>query len=188
MNEPQPSDSRVTGDHPSGGGRGLLVESQKKRPPGGGSLSPAALTFFVPGVPRPQGSMQAIVSKSTGRAFMKQSPTVVEWRNVVVAKAWDAVEQSNWQVLDEGPVYLYTAFYFQRPKSHSRKRRESDGGIKHDGADLDKLVRAIGDALTVAGVIGDDRQIASIAARKLYAEKPGDEGAVVMVTRMSAGL
>lgn len=142
------------------------------------------LTFFVPGVPRPQGSMQAIVSKSTGRAFMKQNPTLAEWRNAVVVKAWEAVEEHDWQVIDEGPAHLEVQFFFARPKSHSRKRRDADRGIKHDGSDLDKLVRAIGDALGTAGLYADDRQITSIHARKFYADGPGGEGALVTLARV----
>jgi crossover junction endodeoxyribonuclease RusA len=153
--------------------------------PAGIVLVGPSLMFFTPGMPRPQGSMQAIVSRSTGRAFMKQSPTLHEWRNAVMQSASSAMESHAWPTLDEGPVHLHTDFYFARPKSHSKKRRSLDGGIKDNGSDLDKLVRAIGDALTYAGVYGDDRQITSLQARKFYAEQPQDVGAVVMVTRVA---
>lgn len=116
---------------------------------------------------------------------MKQSPTLAEWRNGVVVAARDAAQSHGWPTLDDGPVHLHADFYFQRPKSHTAKRRVADGGIKHDGSDLDKLVRGIGDALSIAGVYGDDRQITSIQARKFYADEPGDVGAVVLVTRVA---
>jgi Holliday junction resolvase RusA-like endonuclease len=40
---------------------------------------------------------------------------------------------------------------------------------------LDKLVRAVGDALAIAGVYTDDSRITRISARKLYAQgvEPG---------------
>lgn len=165
-----------------------MADTRMSKTPGGGlRLNPPTLQIWVPGVPRPQGSMQAIVSKSTNRAFMRQSPTVVEWRNTVVAYTWDAIEEQEWEVAAEGPIHLHTEFFFARPKSHSRRRRWEDRGIKYDGSDLDKLVRAIGDALSVAGVYTDDRQVTSIAARKHYAEQPGDEGALIAVTRVALG-
>lgn len=155
-------------------------------PPGGGFLAGPTFTAFVVGVPRPQGSMQAIVSKSTGRAFMKQSKTTVEWRNQVVTQVSDEIVRQEWVKLVDCPVYLQVNFYFARPASHSKKQRLGDGHLKHNGSDLDKLVRGIGDALTVAGVYEDDRQIAALSARKLYVD--GDDvqqGAAIGVTRMA---
>jgi len=143
------------------------------------------LFFFVPGTPRPQGSMQAIVSKSTGKAFMKQSPTLAEWRNSVVVAAQQARQSYGWPTLEDAPVHLHCDFYFVRPKSHTKKRVAAEGQIKFNGSDLDKLVRGIGDALSVAGVYGDDRQITSIQARKFYAETHDDVGVVVGVTRVA---
>ncbi len=143
-----------------------------------------SLSFFVPGVARPQGSMKPIVSKSTGKVFMKQSSTLHEWRAAVMTTASEAIVQYDWECVEEGPVVLSCDFRFVRPKSHTKKRRAEDGGIKDNGSDLDKLVRAVCDSLTYAGVYGDDRQVAWVSAAKRYVESAEDAGVEVTVMRL----
>lgn len=152
---------------------------------GGGFLTGPSLTVWVPGVPRPQGSMQAIVSKSTGKAFMKQNPSLAEWRNLVVIRVTEEIEASSWEPVVDAPVYLQCNFYFARPKSHTKRQRLGDGGLKWNGSDLDKLVRGIGDALSIAGVYEDDRQVASLSARKFWTDELDEQGATIAVTRMA---
>jgi Holliday junction resolvase RusA-like endonuclease len=50
--------------------------------------------------------------------------------------------------------------------------------------DLDKLIRAVGDSLTDAGIIRDDSRIITITARKLYADDRGP-GAVIRVNTLT---
>lgn len=74
-----------------------------------------------------------------------------------------------------GPLELHVTFYFPRPKSHYRTGRLA--GVLKDAApdfhtakpDADKLLRAIGDALTGL-VCRDDSQFATVRADKLYGE------------------
>ena len=158
--------------------------------PGGGPrlLTDRKLAFFVPGMPRPQGSMTPVVSKSTGKAFVKNKPTLIQWRNSITDRASDAARRVSWSIVNEAPIYMHCDFYFDRPKSHPKYVREGDYGLKHNGADLDKLVRAVGDALTNASVFGDDKQIVAITAMKRYstAEKP--QGAWVVVSAVGGEL
>jgi Holliday junction resolvase RusA-like endonuclease len=49
--------------------------------------------------------------------------------------------------------------------------------------DLDKLLRGIGDALQISGVISNDGQIVSIEAHKVYSEVPGDNGVEIYITK-----
>jgi Holliday junction resolvase RusA-like endonuclease len=80
---------------------------------------------------------------------------------------------------------LQLHFYFPRPASHYRK----DGVHLRGSAplemfvrpDLDKLIRAIGDALMDAGVLRDDSQLAGIDAEKEYAEPGTAPGAQIVV-------
>lgn len=60
-----------------------------------------------------------------------------------------------------GAVSLTAIFFMPRPKSNVRP-------LPSVKPDLDKLLRAIGDAATKAGVINDDSQICEIVAHKVY--------------------
>jgi crossover junction endodeoxyribonuclease RusA len=72
-----------------------------------------------------------------------------------------------------GPVSTQVTFIFPRPKSHYRTGRyqfdlRSDAPEYHSSKpDTDKLLRAIGDALTGI-VVRDDSQIAHLSAYKVY--------------------
>lgn len=77
-----------------------------------------------------------------------------------------------------GPVSLRACFVFPRPKHHLRtgKRegevKENAPGWKTSAPDLDKLVRALGDALT--GIVyRDDAQIVDLGVTKIYGQNPG---------------
>lgn len=79
-----------------------------------------------------------------------------------------------------GPVDLAITFNFARPRNHYRSGKFSNllrnvaPKYMQVGPDLDKLVRAIGDALTAACAIVDDKQIHLIHAAKRWTE-PGTE-------------
>jgi crossover junction endodeoxyribonuclease RusA len=77
-----------------------------------------------------------------------------------------------------GPVCLDLEFRFSRPKAHfgtgkNASRLKTTAPHRHASKpDVDKLVRAIGDALTGIA-IRDDAQIASLSAEKVYSEFAG---------------
>jgi Holliday junction resolvase RusA-like endonuclease len=78
--------------------------------------------------------------------------------------------------LEDGAVAVELAFTFARPRGHFGRR----GGLRLSAPtrhavrpDLDKLVRAVLDALVGAGVIRDDAQVAELHASKRYGEWPG---------------
>lgn len=122
----------------------------------------------VRGTPRPQGSFKALISKSTNRAFAKPSGNYTEWRNIMVTQMATMLAAGELPEFGDGPLELDAMFVLARPKGHPKRRAASDGGVVYNGADLDKLVRTVCDALTVAGVIGDDTQITRIVAMKVY--------------------
>lgn len=120
------------------------------------------LRITVPGQPRPQGSMQAMLSRSTGQPLLRYSSTTVEHRNHVVetiARQWAQREALT------GAVAVDATFAFARPKSHYGTGRNAgivkdSSPVWHTGTpDTDKLMRLIGDALHIAGVLKDDSQI-----------------------------
>lgn len=121
-------------------------------------------TFFVAGIPQPQGSKTAYVVK--GRAVVvDKNPTLLKpWREQVakVARAtW-----SHQRVID-GAVRVYAVFVLPRGKS---VRREAPS-VRPD---LDKLVRALLDGVTDAGCVwGDDAQVTQLEVEKVYGDVPG---------------
>jgi crossover junction endodeoxyribonuclease RusA len=131
------------------------------------------LTFFVPGRCAPQGS-----KRSVGRGrFVEASKYLPAWRKAITEFAIYAATEHSWDTI-EGPVELHVTFYLDRPASIPMSKRP----FPIVPPDVDKLVRAIGDGVTDAGVWGDDSQVVSLIARKLYSD--GHEpGALITIRR-----
>ena len=131
--------------------------------------------FFVPGHPKAQGSKRHV-----GRGIMVEaSKDLPAWRTAIASEA-SAVRHVSKTVFSQ-PVRVRFVFWFQRPQSHYRTGKYA-GQVKlsapsvHSSApDIDKLCRAVGDALTISGLIVDDRLIAKIEAEKRY----GDPGVLI---------
>ena len=124
------------------------------------------LRVFVPGEPVPQGSMRHV---GGGRVIHSNARRLVPWRNAIA----DAVKEQGlpWPApLDEG-VSVILRFRLQRPKSVSLRKRRFP--IVYP--DIDKLARAVLDALTFAGVWTDDARVVILSTEKLYNDA-GPEG------------
>lgn len=118
-------------------------------------------TAFIAGTPKPQGSKNAY--QRGGRIVLVESnKQLPEWRNnaINVFKANAPVEPLA------GALVVSVFFYLPKPPSVKRE-------YPHVKPDLDKLTRAIGDALTKARVIGDDGQITDFHLFKRYSDTPG---------------
>lgn len=123
-------------------------------------------TIVVPGIPRPSGSKRAFIIAGRAR-IAPDNPEQKQWQRLVTECA---VEAWGDLPLMLGPVYLDAKFWFPRPKSHYR----ANGNLRPDASDycrtkpdLDKLLRAVGDALT--GIVWrDDAQIVLVTASKRY--------------------
>jgi crossover junction endodeoxyribonuclease RusA len=129
------------------------------------------LTIDVSGDPASQGSHSVI----NGRIVQVNSTKHKRWRNAVVFAALDLIDE-DWVPIDE-PVELSVIFYLPRPKTATRE-------FPSVTPDLDKLIRAVGDSLTTAGIISDDSRIIAIHAQKLYADARG-VGAVIRVNTLA---
>lgn len=112
--------------------------------------------IWVPGIPAPQGSKRHV-----GRGILiESSKRVGPWRAVVAL----TVGEHTTHVLD-GPVRLDLRFVMPRPKA--TPKRSTPPAVKKP--DLDKLVRAVLDAIT--GVTyRDDSQVVALSASKRLAE------------------
>jgi crossover junction endodeoxyribonuclease RusA len=94
-----------------------------------------------------------------------------------------AIASMNGQNKLVGPVALTVVFRFPRPRSHYRTNGQlrKNAPIRQDKRpDLDKLLRAVGDALS-GSVINDDSQISRVAASKIY----GPPGATITLQEIA---
>lgn len=134
-------------------------------------MSDLELDIIFPGKPIPQGSMTLMTSRSTGRPFGKYNSNVINHRNALVVQL---KEEWGGRVFLTEAVELDVTFRFKRPQSHYRTGKFA-GLLKNfvpiyhvQTPDLDKLVRLVGDALTTAGVLKDDKLICRLVAEKAW--------------------
>lgn len=123
------------------------------------------LDFFAGGTPVPQGSKNAYVRG--GRAVLVDANARLKpWRALVREAAEEAIADAGWETLDE-PCRVYLGFTMSRP----RRPRWDVPAVKPD---LDKLARAVFDALTDAGVWRDDSRVVDMKVTKRYEGEDGE--------------
>lgn len=139
----------------------------------------------VYGAPVPQGSKDKGINRHTGKAYIKESGVNHKvWREAVKSAALDVMRNLDRDPIPMGvPVDVFMAFYFPRPKSHflpAGKRGRAKPELKAAAPmwvtrrpDVSKLVRAVEDALTDAGVWYDDSQVVTMYVSKEYHPQPG---------------
>ena len=137
------------------------------------------LVVTVHGTPAAQGSKRYV-----GGGRMIDPPTVRPWRELVAMTVAERLPD-GWEPLRR-PVNVHLCFRFARPKAHYRAN--GDISPRHLFAqhirkpDIDKLTRAILDALTTAGLWADDAQVAYLTARKEYVAAGETPGVTINVT------
>jgi Holliday junction resolvase RusA-like endonuclease len=130
------------------------------------------LSFWVEGIPRPQGSKKAFVRN--GRVVLVEASSQLgEWRYQVGLAAKEAIFRDEFWGVYEGPVRVEAVFYFPKPKSVKRE-------LPSVAPDLDKLTRALFDAMTKI-VYVDDALVVDLICAKRYSDRPGVD---VTVTRL----
>jgi Holliday junction resolvase RusA-like endonuclease len=129
------------------------------------------VAFVVDGAPAPQGSKVARTSRAGGTYVHESNrPALDAWRASVATRAREAMAGRPPLT---GPLELDVAFMFGRPRAHYRTGKRA-GELKASAPiycstrpDLDKLLRAVGDAITGIVVV-DDAAIVEVRARKAY--------------------
>lgn len=140
-----------------------------------------SFTIRVVGRPAPQGSKRHV----GGGRFVEASKYLKPWRTAVSTAA-RRLTPKGWHT--NMGVSMTVTFILARPKSHFR----CNGKLKDTAprlclgriGDLDKLVRAVFDALTGIAY-DDDSQVFDLHAERRYAigyEKPG---AIITVTSIN---
>lgn len=125
---------------------------------------PTTLVVAVTGRPATQGSKR---HGKGGRGMFEANPRTKGWRADIVAAAREAMG-TGWHTYT-GPVAVHAVFTFARPK---RPARKWPWPCNRASGDLDKLLRALFDALTDAYVWRDDSQVISVIADKTYPDSP----------------
>ncbi len=139
-------------------------------PETGAVWTDALISFQVHGLPVPQGSTRAWVVN--GKPIITSAAKgLSSWRRLVADVAQRFAPNEPW----EGPVGIDLRFGLPKPKSAPKKRRV----WPDKRPDLDKLTRAVLDALTYV-VFSDDSQVVSIVATKDY----GAPGVAVEIRRI----
>jgi len=135
--------------------------------------------LFVDGRPAPQGSKNAFVIGK--RAVMVEaSKHLPAWRNDVILAVKKMFADSEDVSKFVEPVKLKVTFYIERPKQP--KYKIYPGGKP----DLDHYIRAVGDALTIGGLLADDSLIVKILAEKVWCgpETKPEPGATIELWRL----
>jgi Holliday junction resolvase RusA-like endonuclease len=134
------------------------------------------LEIRVSGLPAPQGSKT--IARGGGKVWMREvnDERQKSWRREVTDAAAEAWAKAPALL---GPLTLCIAFTFPRLKGHFRsgaraaELREGAPRWKDSQPDLSKLVRAVEDSLTYAGIWRDDAQVACLRTVKGYGDRPG---------------
>ena len=167
---PPPGDPAAAGTTRAGGEEGEVL------PP---AREPLVITAH--GNPVPQGS------KTRTRHGMRDdsSEKLQPWRDTV---HWAALRALDGEPAYEGPVVVEVTFTLRKPAAAPKTR--TSWPVKPRTGDLDKLQRAVFDALTDAAVWGDDAQVVEVTARKVYPEEGVDAlehpGALIRVWQVAS--
>lgn len=125
---------------------------------------PLPLIAFVAGDSAPQGSKRAIVNKGGKVSMIESSKSVKPWRESVRSALLD--DAGLPRATFDGAVIVELRFVMRRPASTPKRR--TPPAVKRP--DVDKLVRAVLDAVSSAGVWKDDSQVTQLSAMKRLAE------------------
>lgn len=141
------------------------------------------LAFTVYGRPQQRGSKRPFKS-GAATLMVDANDKSKPWMAAVSHAGGEAMQGRELML---GPLAIGVKFHFKRPKSHFGTGRNasvlkaSSPYFKESEPDTDKLMRAIGDALT--GVVyRDDAQLANVTLSKVYTSE--QERAEIFISRL----
>lgn len=141
-----------------------------------------SFSFFVSGEPITEGSVRTFTSGQRTIVTHDRGRKLEWWRIRVAHAAEKAAKRAGWEPRHDGPVEVWAEFRLPRPKSVPKSRKHAQ-----TKPDLDKLQRAIGDALAPykrPGVLRDDSRIVGWHAVKRYADDAHPAGVMVRVSKV----
>jgi Holliday junction resolvase RusA-like endonuclease len=133
-------------------------------------MSRKEMYFTAFGVPAPQGSKNVY----NGRV-VEASKNLKPWRSVVAKTVFETWQQTGDERMFTDPVVIRATFLIPKPKTVKRL-------LPTVPPDLDKLCRALGDALSIdSPCIADDSLIVGWRSTKVYVSDPVDAGVRVSI-------
>lgn len=127
------------------------------------------LHLHIPGEPKPQGSKKAYV-RGRRAILVEANPGLKTWRTTITHHA----RKHTGTYTGERPIHVTYRFHLTRPKSVRR-------WLPWVKPDLDKLIRAVNDGISDAGVWDDDGRITTITASKQYATPTQPPGVTITI-------
>lgn len=141
-----------------------------------------ALRFRVYGDPRPQGSKKLL---GHGAVVESGGLPLKAWRSDMRDATMTALAGGHRLA---GPVEVQVVFLMRRPRSHFSTAKGHENDLKAKAPlfhtqrpDVDKLQRALLDAMTSAGAYSDDSQVVHVSASKAWTDAGELPGALVSV-------
>lgn len=126
-----------------------------------------AVSFFVAGVPIPQGAASAFIHGNRAIVTTTKKKGLTAWRGDIRTEA-----QRHITELFEGPIAVELDFIMPRPKSMAKRNRRP---WNTKAPDIDKLLRASLDAMTGV-VFRDDASVSQVFVRKITAAEGEQSG------------
>jgi Holliday junction resolvase RusA-like endonuclease len=123
------------------------------------------IVLEVPGQPVPQPRPRVSTRVGYGRAYTPTKHPIHLYRQAI-----ELVARASGKTI-AGPTALVVDAVFQRPPSHWRKHDLKPDAPPWPNADGDNVLKGVADALTDAGVWGDDDQVVFWSIRKRYAAR-----------------
>jgi Holliday junction resolvase RusA-like endonuclease len=123
------------------------------------------IVLEVPGQPVPQPRPRVSTRGGFGRAYTPTKHPIHVYRQAIKLVAMASGKKIT------GPTALVVDAVFQRPPSHWRKHDLKPDAPPWPNADGDNVLKGVADALTDAGVWGDDDQVVFWSIRKRYAAR-----------------
>lgn len=133
------------------------------------------IELVVFGIPIPQGSMRAFMHpKMKAPIITSDNKKTKPWKQEIAGAADDVMQKRKLSVFEGVPVSVCCHFYFDRPKSLKKSIL-----CKMTKPDIDKLARAVLDALT-GTIFKDDAQVVSLLLGKSFDSRPRAEIGVIV--------
>jgi Holliday junction resolvase RusA-like endonuclease len=134
------------------------------------------MKFFIPGEPIAQPRVKVSTRGGFARAYVDAKHPVHVYKQAIRL----AYVNAGGELL-EGPVSIRIVCWFERPKSHSKKRRQQ-AEPKTTKPDLDNIGKAILDALNETAY-NDDGQVCRLTVEKWYVGPYEAVGTMIEVTQ-----
>ncbi len=134
------------------------------------------MKIFIPGEPVAQPRPKVSTKNGFPRAYTEQDHPIHAYKQAIRL----AYVNAGGEVI-EGPVSIRIVCWFERPKGHSKKRRQRPEP-KTTKPDLDNVGKAILDALNKIAY-NDDGQVYRLTVGKWYVGPYDSIGTVLEVTQ-----